>query len=142
MAEAILNGKRDPRFTAFSAGSHPAGRIQPGALAQLASVGLSTQGLRSKSWDEFSGPGTPPIDFVFTLCDHAAAQVCPVWPGHPRTAHWGVFDPVMRTREETERAFREAYNLIERRIDAFLALPFESLDEPALLAAIKRIGRA
>ncbi len=142
MAEAILNGKRDPRFTAFSAGSHPAGRVHPAALAQIAGVGLSTGGFRSKSWDEFAGPGAPPMDFVFTVCDHAAAEVCLIWPGHPRTAHWGIADPVFRTREETARAFREAYNLLERRIDAFLALPFDSLDDAALLAELKRIGDA
>ena len=143
MAEAILNAKGGPNFTAFSAGSHPAGKVHPGALTQLEAAHLSTAGLRSKSWDEFEGPGAPVLDFVFTVCDNAAKEVCPVWPGHPMTAHWGIPDPaaVRSSPEATEKAFRDAFFLLERRISLFLNLPLTSLDELALRRKLRDIGR-
>jgi arsenate reductase len=143
MAEAILNGKGSPNFTAFSAGSHPAGRVHPGALKQLESVHLPTTGMRSKSWSEFEGPGAPQLDFVFTVCDNAAKEVCPVWPGQPMTAHWGVPDPaeVRGSPEEVERAFRQAFFLLDRRIGLFLSLPLSTLDNFALKTELNKIGR-
>ncbi len=143
MAEAILNGKGSPNFTAFSAGSHPAGRVHPGALKQLESVHLPTTGMRSKSWNEFEGPGAPQLDFVFTVCDNAAKEVCPVWPGQPMTAHWGVPDPaeVRGSPEEVERAFRQAFFLLDRRIGLFLSLPLSTLDNFALKTELNKIGR-
>jgi arsenate reductase len=143
MAEAILNHKSQGTFTAYSAGSRPSGKPRPEALAQLASAGLPTQGLRSKSWDEFAAPGAPHIDFVFTVCDNAANEVCPIWPGHPMTAHWGIPDPaaVQGTPEEIERAFRDAFTLLDRRISLFLALPLAGLQQLALQTELNTIGR-
>jgi arsenate reductase len=143
MAEAILNQKGKPNFTAYSAGSHPAGRIHPGALRQLELARLPTGKLRSKSWDEFAKPGAPEMNFVFTLCDNAAREACPVWPGQPITAHWGVADPpaVTASTEEIERAFRDAFVLLDRRISLFLSLPLASLDKLALKKEVDRIGR-
>ncbi|MFP5211005.1 MAG: arsenate reductase ArsC [Acidobacteriota bacterium] len=143
MAEAIMNRKGSPIFTAYSAGSHPAGFVRPEAIRQVQSASLPTEGLRSKSWDEFSGPGAPHLDFVFTVCDNAAKEICPVWPGQPMTAHWGVPDPasVVGTREEIDRAFREAFSILERRISLFLSLPLSSLDQMALQRNIDEIGR-
>lgn len=143
MAEAILNFKGRLNFTAFSAGSHPTGMVRPEALQQIETAGMSTGGLRSKSWEEFSLPGSPPLDFVFTVCDKAAAEVCPIWPGQPMTAHWGVPDPAAAqgSTAEVERAFREAFFILERRISLFLCLPFKSLDELALKREIDRIGQ-
>lgn len=143
MAEAIVNGKGHPGFTAFSAGSHPTGRVHPGARKQIESARLPTAGLRSKSWDEFGRPGAPPIQFVFTVCDNAANEVCPIWPGHPLTAHWGVADPaaVAGTPEQIERAFRETFLILERRISLFMSLPLASLDELVIQSEINRIGR-
>ena len=143
MAEAILNAKGGPNFTAFSAGSHPAGNVHPAALKQLESAHLPTQGLRSKSWDEFEGSGAPVLDFIFTVCDNAAKEVCPVWPGHPMTAHWGIPDPAAErsSPEATEKAFREAFFRLERRISLFLNLPLASLDELALKKELTSIGR-
>jgi arsenate reductase len=143
MAEAILNFKGAPRFTAYSAGSHASGTVRPEALRQLEIVHLPAQGLRSKSWDEFSAPAAPNLDFVFTVCDHAAAEVCPIWPGQPMTAHWGVPDPPAPggDPQETARAFREAFLMLDRRIGLFLALPVSSIDELALKQEIDRIGR-
>src|SRR5438876_7831381 len=125
LAEAYLNHAGRGRFTAHSAGSHPAGRVNPFALELLREDGLPTAEARSKSWDEFAAPGAPKIDFVFTVCDSAAAEVCPVWPGHPVTAHWGVPDPaaVAGTDEQKRRAFKDAFTALARRIDLFLALP-------------------
>jgi arsenate reductase (thioredoxin) len=142
MAEAILNFKGRPSFTAYSAGSHPAGRVRPEALQQLEAARLSTQGLRSKNWEEFSQPGAPRLDFVFTVCDNAAKEVCPVWPGQPMTAHWGVPDPaaVQGTNEEVENAFRSAFFMLDRRISLFVALPLSSLDTMTLKREIDRIG--
>ena len=134
MAEAILNFKGRPNFTAYSAGSHPSATVRPEALKQLEIARLPTQGLRSKAWDEFSLPGSPQLDFVFTVCDNAAQEVCPVWPGQPMTAHWGVPDPaaVRGSQAEIERAFREAFFILDRRITLFLSLPVKSLDRLAL----------
>jgi arsenate reductase len=124
MAEGILNQKGRPSFTAFSAGSHPAGQVRPEALKQLQAAHVPIAGLRSKSWDEFAAPGTPTLDFVITVCDNAAQEVCPVWPGQPMTAHWGVPDPaaVRGTADQVERAFRDAFFLLDRRIALFLSL--------------------
>lgn len=143
MAEAILNRKGAPNFTAYSAGSHPAGTVNPYALRQIAAAGLSTDGLRSKSWDEFAKSGAPKMDFVFTVCDKAAAEVCPVWPGQPITAHWGIPDPaaVVGAPGEIERAFRDAFTMLDRRIGLFLALPLASLERLALERELRRIGR-
>jgi arsenate reductase len=143
MAEAILNQKGRPNFAAYSAGSHPTGTVRPEALRQLETARLPTVGLRSKSWNEFAHPGAPNLDFVFTVCDNAANEVCPVWPGQPMTAHWGVPDPaaVEGTREQVEKAFREAFFLLERRISLFLSLPLSTLDRLSLKKQIDNIGR-
>jgi arsenate reductase (thioredoxin) len=143
MAEAILNHKGGPTFTAYSAGSHASGIVRPEALQQLEMAHLPTGGLRSKNWDEFRKPGAPKISFVFTVCDHAAKEVCPVWPGQPMTAHWGVADPaeVTGTPEQIERAFREAFLTLDRRIGLFLSLPLPSLDRLAIQSEVDRIGR-
>ena len=138
-----MNRKGAPRFRAFSAGSHPSGRVRPEALRQLESAGLSTADARSKSWDEFALPGAPSLDFVFTVCDNAANEVCPIWPGQPMTAHWGVPDPaaVQGPQEEIDRAFRTAFSILERRINLFLCLPLSSLDQMALQRNLDDIGR-
>jgi arsenate reductase len=143
MAEAILNFKGRPNFVAYSAGSHPSGMVRPEALDQLASAHISINGLRSKDWEEFSKPGAPKLDFVFTVCDNAAKETCPVWPGQPMTAHWGVPDPaaVKGTAEEIQKAFRDAFFMLDRRISLFLCLPLASLDKLALKKEIDRIGR-
>ena len=142
MAEAILNQKGAGRFKAYSAGSHPAGKVHPAALNQLAQSKLPVDVLRSKSWNEFSEAGSPQFDFVFTVCDNAANEVCPVWPGQPITAHWGIPDPaaVKGTAGDTARAFREAFVALERRISLFVALPLGSLDSLAIKKEIDRIG--
>jgi arsenate reductase len=141
-AEAILNHKGKPAFTAYSAGSHPVGTVRPEALKQLELARISTGGLRSKSWDEFAQRGAPEMHFVFTVCDNAAKETCPLWPGQPMTAHWGVPDPaaVKGTPAEIARAFREAFVLLDRRISLFLALPLASLDRLALKKEVDRIG--
>ncbi len=143
MAEAIMRRKGIPNFTAHSAGSHPAGFVRPEALRQIEAARLSTEDLRSKSWDEFAEPGAPPLHFVFTVCDNAAKEVCPLWPGQPMTAHWGVPDPaaVTGTPEEIERAFKEAFATLDRRISLFLCLPLSSLDTFALQKEIDSIGK-
>ena len=143
LAEAILNHRGNPRFQAYSAGSHPTGRVNSLALKQLESAGLPVDGLRSKSWDEFAKLGAPRMQFVFTVCDNAAAEVCPVWPGQPMTAHWGVADPasVTGTPEEIERAFRDAFVSMDRRIGLFLSLPLSSLDQLAIKKEVDRIGQ-
>lgn len=143
MAEAILNGKGLPAFTAYSAGSHPKASVHPAALRQVEQAKLPTTGLRSKSWDEFAKPGAPSMDFVFTVCDSAAQEVCPIWPGQPMTAHWGVLDPaaVTGTPEQIEKAFWDTFITLERRIDLFLSLPLASLDKLALQKEITRIGK-
>lgn len=143
MAEGILNGKQHPRFTAYSAGSSPTGTVRPEALKQLQLAKLPIENARSKNWEEFSRPGAPPMSFVFTVCDNAAKEVCPIWPGQPMTAHWGIPDPasVTGTPEEIERAFREAFLTLKRRIDLFLSLPLASLDSLAIKKEIDRIGQ-
>ncbi|HXC47570.1 MAG TPA: arsenate reductase ArsC [Candidatus Sulfotelmatobacter sp.] len=142
MAEAIMNRKGFPNFTAYSAGSYPKGTVHPAALHQIEVARLPTTGLRSKGWDEFAKPGAPPLDFVFTVCDNAAKEICPVWPGQPMTAHWGVPDPaaVEGTPEQVEKAFREAFMVLDRRINLFLCLPLSSIDKLALKKEIDRIG--
>ncbi len=142
MAEAIMNRKGRPTFAAHSAGSHPSGAVRPEALRQLALAHLPTEGLRSKSWDEFAKPGAPQMQFVFTVCDNAAKEICPIWPGQPMTAHWGVPDPaaVEGTPEQIEKAFRDAFMILDRRINLFLCLPLESLDKLAIKKEIDRIG--
>jgi arsenate reductase len=143
MAEAILNHRGKPTFRAHSAGSHASGFVRPGALKQLALAGLPVDGLWSKNWDEFAQPGAPTMDFVFTVCDNAAKEVCPIWPGQPMTAHWGIPDPATAegTPEEIDRAFREAFLILDRRISLLLALPLESLDKLAIQREVDRIGR-
>jgi len=143
MAEAILNYKGRPHFTAYSAGSHPSGAVRPEALKELEIARLPTAGLRSKSWNEFAQPNAPRLDFVFTVCDNAANEVCPVWPGQPMTAHWGVPDPaaVRGTSEQIGQGFREAFFLLDRRIGLFLSLPLSTLDRLALKKEIDDIGR-
>jgi arsenate reductase len=143
MAEAILNHKGRPNFTAYSAGSHALGIVRPEALKQLKMSGLPTDGLRSKNWDEFAKLGAPKMNFVFTVCDNAAKEVCPIWPGQPMTAHWGVADPaeVKGTPEQIERAFRDAFLLLDRRINLLLSLPLESLDKLAIQTEVDRIGK-
>jgi arsenate reductase (thioredoxin) len=143
MAEAILNHRGRGRFTAYSAGSHPTGEPRPEALRQIERAGLSTAGLRSKSWDEFSRPGAPKLDFVFTVCDNAAREACPWWPGQPMAAHWGIADPaaVKGTPEEIERAFRNAFTIFDRRIGLFISLPLATLDQMAIKDELDKIGR-
>lgn len=143
IAEAILNQKGRPSFTAYSAGSHPSGKVRPEALRQLDAAHLPAAGLRSKSWEEFAGPDAPQLDFVFTVCDSAAKEVCPVWLGQPISAHWGVPDPaaVLGTEAEVERAFRDAFFMLDRRISLFLCLPLARLDGLALKKEVDNIGR-
>jgi arsenate reductase len=143
MAEAILNFKGRPNFNAYSAGSHPSGTVRPEALSQLKMANLPTEGLRSKSWDEFSLPGSPGLDLVFTVCDNAAKEVCPIWPGRPMTAHWGVPDPVAvhGSKAEVEGAFRETFFILERRISLLLSLPLKTLDSLALKRELDNIGQ-
>ena len=144
MAEVLLNRIGEGRFRAFSAGSRPAGAVNPLALRTLGELRESTAGLQSKSWDEFARPDSPVMDFVFTVCGRAATETCPVWPGQPMTAHWGVDDPAaVDGREEDKlRAFREAYWLLERRIRLFTSLRVEALDHLALQGEVRRIGEA
>ncbi len=143
MAEAILNYRGKPNFRAYSAGSHPSGTVRPEALKQLETARIPTTGLRSKSWDEFAEPGAPTMHFVFTVCDDAAKETCPLWPGQPMTAHWGVPDPAEVQGESTviEQAFRNAFFTLERRISLFLALPVAAFDRLALKKEVDRIGR-
>ena len=144
MAEAILNQKGKGNFIAYSAGSHPSGQPRPEALKQIESAGLPTIGLRSKSWDEFSAPGAPKLDFVFTVCDNAANEQCPYWPGQPMTAHWGIPDPaaVKGTPDEIARAFRDAFVVLDRRIGLLLSLPLGTLDQLAIKREVDNIGRS
>jgi arsenate reductase (thioredoxin) len=144
LAEGILNFKGKPTFTAYSAGSRPTGAVRAEALRQLERAHIPTLGARSKSWEEFSAPGAPQLDFVFTVCDNAANEVCPVWPGQPLTAHWGVSDPaaVRGSEAEVERAFRDAFFLLDRRISLFLCLPFKALDSMALKRELHHIAQS
>jgi arsenate reductase len=146
LAEAALSqlARADGRFKAFSAGSHPKGQVHPLALEVLKQNRIPTEGLRSKSWDEFEGPDAPPLDFVFTVCGNAAAEQCPIWPGHPMTAHWGVDDPAAAegTDEEKRRAFSDALFILKRRIDLFASLPVDKLNKLALRERLEEIGRS
>jgi arsenate reductase len=143
LAEAVLNAESEGRFRAYSAGSFPKGTIHPLSLLLLKQTGLPTEGLRSKSWDEFAAPGAPEMDFVFTVCDDAAGEICPIWPGHPVTAHWGVPDPAAVEGREAERmrAFRDALRVLTNRIRVFVALPFEKLDRLKLKTSLDELGR-
>ncbi len=142
MAEAILNHKGRANFTAYSAGSRASGFVRSEALKQIELARLPTNGLRSKNWDEFAKPGAPKMNFVFTVCDNAAKEVCPIWPGQPMTAHWGVPDPASfeGTPEQIEKAFRETFMILDRRINLLLCLPLASLDSLAIKHEIDRIG--
>lgn len=142
LAESILRKDGGGRFNAYSAGGHPRAGVNPMAIDVLRERGYPTAGLRSKSWDEFGTPGAPVMDFVFTVCDDAANEVCPVWPGHPMTAHWGIEDPAKATGQEFERraAFERAFDYMKRRISVFIALPIASLDRLALSRHVAEIG--
>jgi arsenate reductase (thioredoxin) len=143
MAESILNRLGAGKFRAYSAGSQPKGRVHPETLQLLRSLGYDTLQLRSKSWNEFAKPGAPPLDFVFTVCDDAAAEACPVWPGQPMTAHWGVPDPARATGSAAEiaLAFKDAYRMLNQRIGIFTALPLRALDQLSLQRRLDDIGR-
>lgn len=145
LAEAILNQQGMGRFRAYSAGSYPKGQVHPSAIALLTELDYDTDGFRSKSWDEFATPGAPPLDFVFTVCDNAAGEVCPAWPGQPMTAHWGIEDPAAVDPdvggERQAQAFWNAYQQLQRRIQLFLALPIEDIDELSLQNRLKDIGK-
>ena len=142
IAEAILNKLGAGRFRAYSAGSQPKGEVNPHTITLLKGLGYDTSGVRSKSWGEFARPGAPALDFVFTVCDNAAGEACPVWPGQPMTAHWGVPDPAEAkgTSAEIALAFKDAYRMLHRRIEVFVALPIRSLDQLSLQAKLKEIG--
>jgi protein-tyrosine-phosphatase len=144
MAEAILQRLGAGKFNSFSAGSQPKGQVHPEAIALLKRLNFKTDGFRSKSWDEFAAPGAPPLDFVFTVCDNAAGEVCPVWPGQPMTAHWGLPDPagLEGSNVEIARAFANAYGALNNRIAIFVNLPFEGLDRLSLQSRLDNIGRA
>jgi protein-tyrosine-phosphatase len=144
MAEALLNHWGKKRFSAFSAGSHPKGRVHPLAIEMLRRNHLVTDNLRSKSWDEFAGQDAPKLDFVFTVCDRAAEEVCPIWPGQPMTAHWGIHDPaaVEGTDEQKRRAFDKAFRELDARLKIFTSLRLESLDQLSLQRQLDAIGRA
>lgn len=143
LGEALLNSLGPGRFKAYSAGSHPSGTVNPFALATLDDLGLPTTGLRSKSWDEFARPGAPKMDFVFTVCDNAAGEACPIWPGHPMTAHWGIEDPALAQGPEFKRrqAFEDAAKYLRNRITAFINLPISSIDQLSLGTRLRGIGR-
>ena len=144
LAEAILNSVGQGRFRAFSAGSHPTGKVNPFALEQIAKAGLPTNGYRSKSWDELARPGAPAMDFVFTVCADAAGEACPIWPGHPMTAHWGVDDPAKHRGMDAEkqRAFALAYAQLSHRIRTFVSLPIDKLDRLSLNKNLEDIGKS
>ena len=143
LAEAYLNSAARGRFVAYSAGSHPAGKVNPFAIDLLEKNRLPTQGLRSKNWDEFAAPGAPKMDFVFTVCDAAAGEVCPIWPGQPITAHWGVADPaaMVGSDEAKRKAFLRAFTELSTRINLLLALPIEKLERTALKRKLDQIGK-
>ena len=142
LAESLLRSLGGERFNAYSAGSHPKGEVNPRAIKVLDAFGLPTSGLRSKGWEEFAGPDAPKLDFVFTVCDSAAGEACPVWPGQPMTAHWGIEDPaaVEGTAVEKERAFNDALRYMRNRISAFIALPISKLDKLSLTGKLNEIG--
>lgn len=141
LAEAILNKEGAGRFRAFSAGSFPKGKVHPAALNLLQELGYPTSEFRSKSWDEFAAAGAPELDFIFTVCDDAAGEVCPIWPGHPMTAHWGISDPAAAPLDQQERGFRTAFFALQNRIRLFLALPLESIDQMSLQNRLREIGQ-
>jgi arsenate reductase len=143
LAESLLNYWGKGKFRAYSAGSHPKGHVHPMAVELLQRVNLPTQGLRSKSWDEFAAPATPRIDFILTVCDNAAGEVCPVWPGRPMTAHWGIADPAAVEGSDVEKvfAFRKALDELEARVKLFASLPIASLDDLTLQARLREIGK-
>jgi protein-tyrosine-phosphatase len=140
LAEAILNKRGAGRFHAYSAGSFPKGEVHPASISLLNELGHSTDGLGSKSWDAFAAPGAPSLDFIFTVCDNAAGEVCPIWPGHPTTAHWGIEDPAAVKGDGQAQAFREAYDALVRRIELLVALPLEGMDELSIKSALHEIG--
>jgi arsenate reductase len=144
LAESVMSAIDPPRFRGSSAGSHPAGRVNPFALELLGKNGYPTEGLRSKNWDEFAAPGAPRLDFVFTVCDNAAGEMCPVWPGQPVTAHWGVADPaaVQGSDDEKRKAFLQAFVILKRRIELFAGLPIAKLDKLALQSRLRDIAKA
>jgi arsenate reductase len=144
LAEAYLNSAAAGRFRAYSAGSHPSGKVNPFALELLQKNRIATDGLRSKSWDEFAKPGAPKLDFIFTVCDNAAGETCPLWPGQPITAHWGVADPaaVRGNDEDKRKAFLLAFTQLSSRIRLLLSLPVEKLERQALAARLRQIGKA
>ena len=144
LAEALLNQMGEGRFRAYSAGSFPKGEVHPVALKVLHTIGLPTRGLRSKSWDEFAAPGALMLDFIFTVCDNAAGETCPIWPGHPMTAHWGLPDPAEADGNDAEQhiAFLETVRMLRNRIALFLALPIEAIDQLALQRRLREIGRS
>jgi len=142
LAEAILNQQGMGRFRAYSAGSFPKGQVHPAAIRLLKELDYDTDGFRSKSWDEFSGPDAPKLDFIFTVCDNAAGEVCPIWPGQPMTAHWGIEDPAAVEGPAQDQAFWDAYQQLQRRIQLFLALPLDDIDELSLQNRLKDIGKA
>jgi len=144
LAEVLLNSRGQGRFKAYSAGSQPVGRVNPHALEFLRHAGLPIEGLRSKSWDEFAQPGAPPLDFVFTVCDNAAHEVCPIWPGQPVTAHWGLPDPaaVQGSDADKQQAFRDTFVALDRRIGLLTSLPIAGLDQLALARRVAEIGKA
>ena len=143
MAEAMMNHLGEEKFRAFSAGSHPNGKVNPRAIEFLQSANLPTQGLRSKSWDEFAKPGAPAMDFIVTVCDNAAGEVCPIWPGKPMNAHWGVADPaaVEGTEEQKRKAFRAAAGILRRRIELLVSLPIATLEALAVQKELRAIGK-
>ena len=144
LAEGLLKGLGTDRFQAYSAGSTPKGEVHPMAIATLSSYSLPTDGYRSKSWDEFAAPGAPKMDFIITVCDNAAGEVCPVWPGQPMTAHWGVEDPAAHegTEEERLKAFHDAARMLKRRIELFLSLPLDRLDAMSIQTELRGIGQS
>jgi arsenate reductase len=144
LAEALVTQRGEGKFRGFSAGSHPKGQVHPIALELLRHMNLPTEGLRSKSWDEFAVPGAAPLDFVFTVCDNAAGEVCPYWPGQPMTAHWGIPDPAAVEGMDTEKwlAFREAFRLLDNRIKVFTSLPLATLERMKLQEHLNAIGKS
>ena len=143
MAEALMNHVARGRFHAYSAGSHPGGKVNPYAIETLKAAGLPTEGLRSKGWDEFARPGAPAMDFILTVCDNAAGEVCPLWPGKPTTAHWGIADPAAVEGSEAEKraAFREAAAILRRRIELLANLPMDKLDKLSMQAKLRELGK-
>lgn len=142
LAEALMNRMGEGQFTAYSAGSFPKGEVHPQALSLLEELGFETKGLRSKSWDEFSGPDSPAFDFIFTVCDNAAGETCPIWPGNPMSAHWGIEDPAAVEGAGQREAFERALHYLSNRISLFLALPHDSIDAMAMERKLKEIGRS